>query len=208
MPERLIKPVKDNTEKMETYRHWLGQYNKAVKCGCYHEALLIDYAMLEDRLKSLLYHMGAYYDRNSYKANKGKAVKYLREIVVQYKRNSEDDGLNVSSISGKRKIIRSVLTWASETEYAGNDKYLRALKSQCESIDTALVLQLFDEMEKWCDYRNEIIHALMNKNIYSVTEELAAKVEEGYRIARELDSQIRIFKKGGKVRKAAGLGND
>ena len=48
MMERLIEPVKSNTEKALTYRQMKGRYNKAMKEGFYFEAVAIDYAMIED----------------------------------------------------------------------------------------------------------------------------------------------------------------
>ena len=58
MSGRLIDPVNDNKDKENTYRTNLRRYNKAMKEGFYFEAMLIDYAMMEDRLRSFLYHIG------------------------------------------------------------------------------------------------------------------------------------------------------
>ena len=45
----------DNVVKEETYREVHKKYNKAIKEEFYFEAICIDYALLEDRLRSLLY---------------------------------------------------------------------------------------------------------------------------------------------------------
>ena len=206
MAKRYIQPVVDNYDKQNTYREWIGKYNKAIQYGFYYEALLIDYAMMEDRLRSFLYYMGALYDRQSFKANKGKAIPFLKTIVAEYKKKDESNGLAISSISGKRKIMRSVLFWAAEVEGVDKEQqYLWALKNQCESLDTAELLNQLSKMEAWCDYRNEIIHALMNKNVMSVNEELKERAVEGMEIARYFDAQLRIFKKGNKIRKSVQL---
>ena len=55
---RRITPVTDNKDKKLTYSHNLKRYNKAMRDGFYFEAILISYAMMEDRLRSFLYHMG------------------------------------------------------------------------------------------------------------------------------------------------------
>lgn len=206
MTKRYIQPVSDNFDKQNTYREWIGRYNKAIQYEFYYEALLIDYAMMEDRLRSFMYYMGALYDRKSFKANKGKAIPFLKTIVAEYKRKDESGGLIVSCISGKRKILRSVLIWAAEVEGIDkNQRYLWTLKSQCESLDTAELLKQLSKMEEWCDYRNEIIHALMNKNVLSVNEELKERAIEGMEIARYFDAQLRIFKRGNKIRKSIQL---
>lgn len=206
MGKRYINPVTDNYDKQNTYAELLDKYNLALKHGFYFEAMLIDYALLEDRLRSYMYHMGALFNTKSYKANKGKAPAFLRDIVSEWKKEDEKAGLNINSISGKEKILRAVLRWASEVEGIDKrQKYLWALKSQCESLDVQAVFDALDQLDEWREYRNEIIHALMNKNMLSLNTELEERVKEGMRLARFFDSQLRIFKKGNVVRKAANL---
>ena len=60
MGERLIKPVQNNKEKQETYRYHLGRYNCAMRNGFFFEALIIVYALLEDRLIAFLYYCGIF----------------------------------------------------------------------------------------------------------------------------------------------------
>lgn len=58
MNERLIKPAENNIEKAYTYRQMKDRYNKAMSEKFYFEAMMIDYAMIEDRLRSSIYHIG------------------------------------------------------------------------------------------------------------------------------------------------------
>ena len=60
-----IASVGDNQEKRLTYRRWCGRYQKAMREGFYLEALLIDYALIEDALRSYLYHIGVIEARDS-----------------------------------------------------------------------------------------------------------------------------------------------
>ena len=53
----------------------------------------------------------------------------------------------------------------------------------------------------WLAYRNEIIHASMNKNIEALYEDLEEQAEKGMELARFIDSQVRVLKTKGKVRK-------
>ena len=57
----------------------------------------------------------------------------------------------------------------------------------------------------WCKYRNEIIHALMNKHIESLQEKLETKVQQGMGIARKIDSFVSKTKRRDIIRKAANL---
>lgn len=206
--KRKIEPVTDNQDKSNTYKTNIRRYNKAMKEGFYYEAILIDYAMMEDRLRSFLYHMGLFNSRDSYKADVDKAKKSLKGIIQTYKRPKENGYFSVSSITGKMKIIRCTLIWAEQELSDCNDKYLLALRKQFDKyIDTGSLTETLGEIEDWCAYRNEIIHALMNKNIENIETELASKAEDGMRLCRELDSQVDKLKNGNKVRRSINLQN-
>ena len=50
--QQLIAPVETMQEKYETYTIEMKRLKKALDKGFYFEAMLIDYALLEDRLRS------------------------------------------------------------------------------------------------------------------------------------------------------------
>lgn len=205
MSGRIIKPVTDCKDKQRTYREHKGRYKRAMENGFYFEALLIVYALLEDRLRSMIYHMGFLTDRTALKIWKKKAA-CLREIVSAYKNEQENDQLGITNISGKAKIIRCILKWTAYTEGGyQQDKHLSALKSQCEGLDVGGLLSALEELQDWCTYRNEVIHGLMNKNLDSLSLELKARAEAGMKLAEYFDSQEKLLKKGNKVRKSANL---
>lgn len=205
MSERKIAPVKDNFDKQRTYAKQKWRYGLAMKYGFCLEAIMIDYALLEDRLRSAIYHMGFLPNRKSTGILK-KSRPVLRDIVNTYKLEKENDQLGIKNISGKIKIVRSVLLWASNTEGGYQDnKHLSLLKSRCEELDIDAFLCTINDIENWCDYRNEIVHALMNKNLESIESELREKAEEGMRLANFLDAQVKIIKSRNKIRKGINL---
>ena len=202
MSERKIAPITDNLDKQQTYQHQMNRYSKSMREGFFFEALLIDYAMLEDRLRAMLYHTAFFADREKTGCWK-KTKPYFQHFVSTYKKEKENDKLGVKNISGKIKVIRSMLLWASETDGGyENDRYLVKLKSQCECLDISLVLETLEKIEQWCEYRNEIVHALLNKNTESVYSELKEQVENGMKYARIIDSHVRLLKKGNLIRRA------
>ena len=202
MSERRITPVADNTDKQATYQELMRRYKKAMKDGFYFEAMLIDYAMLEDRLRSMLYHAAFFANRDA-KGCWKKTKPYFTRFVQQYKRDSEKDTLGITNISEKIKIVRSMLRWVVEGDAVNqSDRYLKKLNYQCESLDIGALFETLDDIQDWCDYRNEIVHALLNKNITGVYAELEAQAENGMKYARVIDSQVRILKKGNIVRKS------
>ena len=203
--QRKIKPVIDNQDKQRTYREQKGRYKRAMENEFFFEALLIDYALLEDRLRSMLYHMGFLKDRTAYKIWKKKTM-CLKEIVSGYKEEKESNQIGISNISGKAKIIRCIMKWVAYTnDVYQKDTHLTVLKTQCEGLDVGAILFAMEELHDWCDYRNEVIHGLMNKNLDSLSDELRMHAEKGMQLANFFDGQVKLLKKGNKIRKSANL---
>jgi hypothetical protein len=152
---------------------------------------------LEDRLSSVLYHIGALDSRMDRKICK-KVKNQLRSLVARYEKG--DIKLTVTTISGKERIVRAVSRWAYET--AGqmeSDKYLSVLKEQFVAAEE--FSELLDDVDDWRNYRNEIIHGLMNKNVDTLQTDLPRRCLEGMQLARALDSRIKTIKKGNKIRR-------
>ena len=207
MGERKIGAVTDNMDKCYTYAQHKGRYSQAMKYEFYFEALMIDYALMEDRLKSFLYHAGILQSRTSYKIDCCKSNKVLlKQVYCNYINRPDANLPNIQNISGKIKIIRAILEWVSYTEQNPDDnRYLRALKNQCESVDIGDMLDTLKTIEAWCKYRNEVVHALMNKNVNSLRSELCHNAIEGMQLANRLDTYVRDIKKGNKVSKSANM---
>ncbi len=203
--KREITPVKDNREKQQTYSVYISRFNRAYREGFYFEALLIDYALMEDRLRSFIYHIGGLRERLDDKIGKGHAKEKLSWIVSNYKSDDENGSLGISNITGKLKIVRATLRWSAETEGMPDDRYLKAMKSQYEGeIDIGGLLETLEEIVRWCRYRNELIHGLMNKNNTSVDDRIKEQVAKGMELSRFLDSQVRCLKKYNRIRKSLG----
>ena len=201
--KKMIAAVQNNAEKANTYRELMTRYNKAVKEGFYFEALLIEDAMSEDRTLSFLYHCGVQNSRDSLKVSKISRNNLLKTILP-----AEEGKVRRYSLDGlgrKIEIIDAVLKWSCEIDYTPEDKYLRTLKRQLESLDIYELQETLKCINKWKDYRNEVIHGLLNKKIDILWLDVASQVEEGMKLARSLDNQVRIVKKNNKIRKAANL---
>ncbi len=164
MKKALISQVKDNMDKYRTYTNLMERYKKALDEQFYFEALIITYAMLEDRLRSMLYYMGTFDTRNCPDVSE-KAKQDL--TVILHNKFGENAGFNLNNITGKMNHIEAVIVWVESANENENEYslYLRELKSLMESVDVDDVLRIFKEMEKWLKFRNEIIHASLNKNI-------------------------------------------
>lgn len=88
MAVRLIAPVMDNRDKQCAYRIQIEKYNQAIRYEFYLQAIMIDYVMIEDRLRSMIYHMCFLADRNATAIWK-KTRPFLLDMVRQYKAEKE-----------------------------------------------------------------------------------------------------------------------
>lgn len=217
--QRVISPVETMQEKYETYRNEMGRLKGALQQGFYFEAMSIEYALLEDRLRSFVYHAGLLQNRKASHMLPGKNAvrKDFNRIAQRVKTWKLEDGketgntsnferLSVNKISDKIFIVRTIVLWSSELESLPDEsRYLQALRGQCESLDAAALLETLDAIDTWRMYRNEVIHSLMNKRMESVQQKLSEQVEQGVQLARQLDAQVTILKKNNRIRKAARL---
>lgn len=189
----IINSVSNDHEKYETYTALLEKYALALSNEFYFEAILIVYAMMEDRLKSFLFHIGAIKDLESNKLDVFESREQLKSIYYRYSGNK--DRIDLRKISVKRNLINSILKWTNSSDNDEDDKYLSDLKRKCILIDSDKFSGMMEQAENWCNFRNNIIHALMNKNIKSINKNLRENIEVGMKLARYIDSQVKIVKK-------------
>ena len=76
-----------------------------------------------------------------------------------------------------------------------------------ESVDLDSVSITLQEIEQWLHFRNEVMHACMNKNLEALYEGIDEKIEIGMQLARNLDSYIKVIKKDNSVRKNQKMGS-
>lgn len=200
--ETLIKAVNDRNEKKETYRQQLGKYKRAVREGFYFEAMLITYAMIEDRLRSFLYYIGAFRREDDSKLNVEKTKTILRSLYFGSEEKAKGKKLDINQISSKEHMIRVTLEWVAMQEGVPESSYLAVLKKEYEgNLDIGGLLETLESVDKWRKYRNEVIHGLLNKNLDSLNEKLLEQVELGMKYARFIDSQVKALKKNDAIRK-------
>lgn len=197
----MVKSVINNHEKYRTYKEHLTKYNLAMENEFYFEAIIIIYAMMEDRLTSFLYHINAIKSMESTFLDVNKTKRTLKTIYSCYNQNYRYE-VDIEKIADKRKLIESLLKWSKRNNSIltmDNQNYADDLKCALSDLDIDSFLSVLDEVKTWCVFRNNIIHALMHKNIDSVYANLKEKVENGMQLARYLDKQVRIIKKENKI---------
>jgi len=200
--DRQIIPVKDNKDKANTYKTLMTKYSKAVENECFFEAMLIVYAFLEDRLRSYLFYIGALKATTSIKFDNEVIKKEIKSIVDTF---SGDDkpNLGITNISGKIRIVKSVNRWYKEDCInADSNGYLTELAECLDTlVDADEMLDVLEKLDTWCEYRNEVIHSVLNKNLESLYSDLGNRVETGMEYGRIIDKQVSALKRKNSIRK-------
>lgn len=182
MKKPIIAPVEDNFNKGKTYSRLIEQYNSAMEEGFYGEAELIVYAFLEDRLRSFLYYSEGLDHWNSPYINENMQKVYGGELKIY-------------DIGCKLTVIEKALKIALSAESDHEDEYLLFLRTVYNaSLDIKKFQNTIKQIRKWCDYRNEVVHAMFNKDLDVLRKGFKEHVETGFQYARVVDAQVRKLK--------------
>lgn len=181
MGERKIKSVETNKNKGKTYSALINKYNDAIASGFYGEAELIVYAFLEDRLRSFIYYSNLIDTWNSNILNE-KGVSMIGTDA------------NINNISVKIRLIKAAIKNSSKSVYEQTDFEKTLKKTYNYAINRVEFKATLNKIEKWCDYRNEVVHAMFNKDIKALREGYCEHVMEGFDLARYIDTQVRRLK--------------
>ncbi len=208
--------VKNGKEKQQAYTQSFSTLNKAMQNNFYLEAVVITYAIMEDRMTAFLHHAGIVTRDKGNLAINRRIYPYMRELLGK----SEEDPIKIKDISTKIGLISALLGMSHEeavvidslvTQKATEKRirtkvlphYMVTLYEQIEkTLDRQKVSEILGAVDKWRVCRNQLIHALLSKTVE--TSEIAKKecAEEGCALARSIDNTIvKPFKKKNSIRK-------
>lgn len=182
MKQPRIKQVKDNRSKGKTYSMLIAKYNEAMKNEYYGEAELIVYAFIEDRLKSFIYHCDLIDRRNSRNLN--------NKTIELFGEDKKIDNLSV-----KIDIIFKMIKFCQDGNYKNNECVNYVRNMFLHYIDNRELKRILNDIKKWSGYRNEVVHALFNKDINDLRISFGEHVTQGYELARKLDKMVSAVKK-------------
>ena len=183
MVNRFIKPISDGFEKQKTYRELNRRRNQSESGAKYVEMIAYDYAMIEDRLLSLLKHLNIVeIDNNRIIINKLIKNDFYKMYYNDKKEKHEDPQLY--NIKTKISIIKKII------KYEGSNILLSEKSQILNAIDKSNnVKSSMIQLEKWLDKRNEIIHGMYNKKIEDFDGKIPIIAQEG----KEISYQISKF---------------
>ena len=182
-----IKVVESNQEKGFSYRQYIAHFNKAKKEGFLFECMWILYAMMEDRTTSFFDHLGFVSKQDKSKVTGTKKVRtQIKEIL------SVGEGKSVRFDSLKRKLesVLSLIEWSRRQEEK-LEGFKCVVKQYIDKVDNDK--QFFVSAQYLCDEwrnkRNQLMHALLNKQVFDAENQMLDLVEKGF-------CAIRVFDKG------------
>ena len=187
-----LKPVIDNIDKHYTYKTLIDQLNKSIEAGFYFESLFLEFAMMEDRLRSILYYSKVTKKKDSEKPNHPETQEEVKNIFFsETTHKPETHEFDFKSIAEKREMVESLIKWSIK-DIESQNQIQEDLKMQYQDLE--IYLPVLEKMKDWCSYRNKLIHAIFDKNIESITIELRDRIIDGKNIAAELRRLSQIVK--------------
>lgn len=194
-----LPSVSTNSEKYFNYKEQMNRLNRARAEGFYLEAIFIIYAMLEDRLSAFLFHAGV----SNKTRNKLTGTKTVRSQLDQIFYADDKSNICINKISVKRNLMRDLLLWSDV--YTVNDNSKEYLDVLCNQLNRAArkaeVINTLEDIVTWCNTRNELVHALLNKKLDDQEEAIKQLVETGLVLSRKLENFVRSFKVRNRIRK-------
>lgn len=186
----MIKKVMDNIDKRLTYSVLNKKCKEALAKKEYETVIMYSYAMIEDRLLSMLHYL--------YIVNRNEdrllPVDYIDNIIrplLKYNLDADKNKIyKINNITTKIKLIRifNILN-AKHSNYI-NDGY-KIIK---KNIDLYEFGKYFEKLNKWIKIRNEIVHSSFNKNIDDLNNNIEKIAYEGYELAKKVSKYTNSIK--------------
>lgn len=190
-----IEMVESGFEKADNYRYQMERYNLAIQHEFYFEAIVIAYAMIEDRLLAFLHYAGVIDRRQqSDQTEHGIYVssQCQKQINLLLKRNNNQK-IKLNTINVKIEIIKNLMKLPENN----NDQYLDLVRAQIDrTINRNEFNALIQKLNTWLPLRDQIIHALMGKRTKEVLARQACIADEGLTIGRAIDNFVSKLKNG------------
>ena len=190
-----MQNISNANEKNEIYKVLISKYQKAIKHEYHFEAMMILYAIIEDRTTSFLYHIGFTSENEKAKASNTTKQYIISILGSEKKRNNPFKNLH-----DKLNSIKIILNYGNKSQcVVGENTYMSDLQKfvRIKAKETKTFKKLSDaisELDKFRELRNKLTHDLCNfsyENINICTTELDAT----FKSIRVLDSAIGIIKR-------------
>ena len=195
-----IAPITLNMEKKTAYQIQMERFKRAKAGGFHLEAIFILYALIEDRLSAFLFHAGITNATREKITRNGKVRPQLDSALAVLNTRQA----SIRNVSAKIKLVKELMEWS--TDYSVNEPTLNYLDALYKQINRTAgrdqMIETLTRIEGWCTYRNELVHALLNKKVEDQEKILQDLVYEGEACNRSLQNFVKSFKNRNTLRKS------
>ena len=183
-------------QKQASYAFQKSRYKNALKHEYYYECIFIDYALIEDRILSILSHLGiadiSEPERPEWKTYPKARKKGYKNVLQPICTKSGSLPL-IRNLSSKVGALQALLsTEEPSTDMLADGEYdyecwlrtaVRRRLAECE------LESILSRLDSWRHDRNVLTHALLSSKAKATdTDKLRALAEEGMDLANSLDS--------------------
>ena len=183
----MSRTAEPNYIKHDMYTDTISKLDRAIELGFYYEAIMLEYALIEDRLTEMLDFLGIVNRKEKSLSVTAKMRKPLRTLLGL----NSTARIGIQNINTKLNVLSLLANRTEDTEelIAYSAVYLQK-KVEREKFTSTL-----ECVRKWKDDRNTYVHGLMDKVPYDLEPQLDDLVRSGKKLFRELDSYAKKLKK-------------
>jgi hypothetical protein len=170
-----------NLDKYKAYKYSFAKLKRAIDNEFYFEAILIEYAIFEDRINSLFRRIGFLNQSGNLPEGKRKMLKRIFHT----------NNIRWNDISTKIKLIETLITFeAIHLDNLEDKQYLSELYLRIKPLNHE-IQQITLQLSPWLKMRNRYVHALMEYKTTNLEIELKEFVTQGETIIRNLDQIVK-----------------
>ena len=180
-------------EKAAQYKDWKEHFESALGVGCYLECIFIDYAMMEDRLLSILHHLNiADRERGDgrgwAKTPADKRLGYKNALRPMPKLRKDGSLPRLDNISTKIEVLRTLATLEGSSDCCNDfEHWLRT--DVHDKLVAYNAVDICDHLSTWIARRNDLVHALFGARTRDYDAlEIERLAREGMSLAGQLDN--------------------
>ncbi len=183
-----INKVSSNMNKHLTYTELNRRKDVSLKNKDYFSVVHYSYAMIEDRLLSILHYLYII-DRNEYPYRLEKKMEKSFTNLLYPKKENDCSKPNFNNLNTKINALKKICN------YKNDDENIVLIKNHLEKV---LSVEDFkndlNSLNKWKGFRNEYTHSIYNKNIEDIDNSIEKQAEDGDKLAKKFDKYSDLLK--------------
>ena len=192
--QAIIKPAESNDNQRKTFANLRKQAEIALAKQSYREAIEIYYSFIENRLSSILYHLGFLSHRREVVFDPKALNGFLYDKLI----DKQGKPRKCRDISTKIRVVRSTFNKAKKIQKEKTDNLDDCWMWAKKPLSFDTYLKLLKQLKSWLRARNEIVHAQFYKNYDDLEDAIINTAKEGSEISRKMDNMSKSIRRARK----------